>query len=232
MGDPQAPRKLIAEAIGAFTLTFVGAGSVMLASSNANVTLVGVALAHGLAIGLMIAALGAISGGHFNPAVTIGFWVTRRIDTVLAAGYVIAQLLGAVIAGLLLLLFFPEGLRNAAHLGAPALGAGVDFMHAVGIEAVLTFFLVTVIWGTAVDARGPKVVAGLAIGLTITMDILAAGPLTGAAMNPSRAFGVSLVAGFWDDQLVYWIGPIIGAVAAALLYHYVLIEESPTVPAR
>ena len=220
----QAPRQLLAEGIGAFTLIFAGAASVMLATANANVTLVGVALAHGLAIALMISALGAISGGHFNPAVTVGFWVTRRIDTALAFGYIAAQLIGAIVASSLLVLFFPEGLRNAAHLGTPALGAGVDFMHAVGIEAVLTFFLVTVIWGTAVDARAPKL-GGLAIGLTITMDVLAAGPLTGAAMNPARALGPALLSGYWDNQLVFWIGPVIGAVAAALLYHYVFIEE-------
>ena len=220
----QAPRQLLAEGIGAFTLIFVGAASVMLATANANVTLVGVALAHGLAIALMVSALGAISGGHFNPAVTVGFWVTRRIDTMLAGGYIVAQLLGAIIASLALLAFFPEGLRNAAHLGTPALGPGIDFTHAVAIEAVLTFFLVTVIWGTAVDARAHKL-GGLAIGLTISMDILAAGPLTGAVMNPARALGPALIAGQWDNQLVFWIGPIIGAVAAGLLYHYVFIEE-------
>ena len=231
MGD-KAPRQLLAEAIGAFTLSFAGGGAVMLANGNTNVTLVGVALAHGLAIGLMVLALGGVSGGHFNPAVTIGFWVTRRIATVLAAGYVVAQLLGAVVAGLLLFLLFPEGLRTAAHLGTPTLGPATDFVHAVGIEAVLTFFLVTVIWGTAVDPRGPSGIAGLAIGLTISMDILAAGPLTGAVMNPSRGFGTALVSGYWNDQLVFWIGPVIGAVIAALLYHYVLIEEPMTSPAR
>ena len=231
MGE-NAPRQLLAEAIGAFTLSFAGGGAVMLASSNTGVTLVGVALAHGLAIGLMITALGGISGGHFNPAVTVGFWVTRRIATALAAGYVVAQLLGAVVAGLALFLLFPEGLRAAAHLGTPALGPATDFVHAVGIEAILTFFLVTVIWGAAVDPRGPKAVAGLAIGLTIAMDILAAGPLTGAVMNPSRGFGTALVSGYWDNQLVFWIGPIIGAVVAALLYHYVLIEEPMPSPAR
>jgi MIP family channel proteins len=230
MGD-KAPRQLLAEAIGAFTLIFAGTGSVMLASANTNVTLVGVALAHGLAIALMISALGPISGGHFNPAVTIGFWVTRRISTMLAAAYIIAQLLGAIIASLLVMLLFPEGLRNAAHLGSPGLGAGIDFLHAVGIEAVLTFFLVTVIWGTAVDPRAPKL-GGLAIGLTITMDILAAGPLTGAVMNPARALGPMLVSGTWDNMLVWWIGPIIGAVIAALVYHYLLIEEPMTSPAR
>ena len=225
MDDALDPRALVAEAIGAFTLTFAGAGAIIVASGKTNIGLLEIALAHGLAIALMISALGVISGGHFNPAVTAAMWVTRRIGTISALGYVVAQLAGAVIAALALRGLFPEGLRVEANLGAAALGPGIDFARAVGIEAILTFFLVTVIFGTAVDSRGPKVVAGLAIGLTITMDILAAGPLTGAVMNPSRAFGPALVAGAWDDQVVWWIGPIIGAVAAGLLYPYVLIEE-------
>lgn len=217
------PRKLVAEAVGTFTLIFVGCGSVMMFTGNAAFTLVGVALAHGLAIAVMISALGAVSGGHFNPAVTIGMWVTRRIDSVLGLGYIVAQLLGAALAAGLLVMLFPEGLRSAAALGTPAL-KGVDFAQAVGIEAVLTFFLVTVIFGTAVDARAPKI-GGLAIGLTITLDILAGGTLTGAAMNPARAFGPALLSGQWADHLVYWIGPIVGSVVASLLYHYVFIEE-------
>ncbi|RLT44276.1 MAG: aquaporin [Chloroflexi bacterium] len=224
------PRKLVAEAVGTFTLIFAGCGSVMLFTGNDRVTLVGVALAHGLAIAIMISALGAISGGHFNPAVTIGIWVTRRIDTMLAVGYIVAQLAGAAIAAAALSMLYPEGLRSAATLGTPGLGAGIDFARGVGIEAVLTFFLVTAIFGTAVDSRAPKL-GGLAIGLTITMDILAGGPLTGAAMNPARAFGPALLTGHWDDHLVYWIGPIVGAVIASLLYHYVFIEEKSPVGA-
>lgn len=225
MDDTLDPRALVAEAIGAFTLTFAGAGAIIVASGKANIGLIEIALAHGLAIGLMVAALGAVSGGHFNPSVTVAMWVTRRIGTVSALGYVVAQLVGAVIAALALRGLFPEGLRVEANLGAASLGPGIDFARGVGIEAILTFFLVTVIFGTAVDKRGPKVIAGIAIGLTISMDVLAAGPLTGAVMNPSRAFGPALVAGAWDDHIVWWIGPIIGAVAAGLLYHYVLIEE-------
>ena len=221
------PRKLTAEAIGAFTLIFVGPGSVMLLSGNANVTLVGVALAHGLAIALMASALGAISGGHFNPAVTIAMWVTRRIETLPAVGYIAAQCAGGILGGLALMAFFPEGLRNAAQYGTPGLAAGIDFARGVGIEAILTFFLVVVIFGTAVDSRAPKL-GGMAIGLTITMDILAGGPLTGAAMNPVRALGPAVVSGVWTDHLVYWIGPIVGAVTAALLYHYLFIEERAT----
>ena len=224
MDDALDPRALVAEAIGAFTLIFAGTGAVMVAAGKTNIGLVEIAFAHGLAIALMVSALGAISGGHFNPAVTVAMWVTRRIGTIAAAGYVAAQLAGAVLASLALRTLFPEGLREEAQMGAAMLGPGIDFAQGVGIEAILTFFLVIVIFGTAVDARAPKL-GGIAIGLTITMDILAGGPLTGAAMNPARAFGPALVAGAWDDHIVYWIGPIIGAVAAGLLYHYVLIEE-------
>jgi MIP family channel proteins len=219
------PRKLIAEAIGAFTLVFAGAGAIILAAGNANIGLVEIALAHGLAIALMVSALGAISGGHFNPAVTAAMWVTRRIDSIGAVGYVVAQLAGAILAALALTLLYPEGLRAAANLGTPALGPTVDLLPGIGIEAVLTFFLVIVIFGTAVDRRGPHL-GGFAIGLTITMDILAGGPLTGAAMNPARAFGPALVSGNWADHIVWWIGPLVGAVAAGLLYHYVFAEEA------
>lgn len=225
MGDSLDPRKLLAEAIGPFALVFAGAGSIVLAAGNVNIGLIEIALAHGLAIALLVSALGHISGGHFNPAVTAGFWVTRRISTSLAVGYVLAQLAGGILGAIALVLLFPEGLREASNLGTPALGPGIDFGAAVGIEVVLTFFLVLVIFGTAVDGRSANL-GGLAIGLTITMDILAAGPLTGAVMNPARALGPALLAGEWSDHLVWWIGPIIGGVIAAMLYHYVFSEEA------
>lgn len=227
MVDAIDPRKLIAEAIGAFTLVFAGAGAITLAAGNANVGILEIALAHGLAIAVMISALGHVSGGHFNPAVTAGFWVTRRIDTVLAVAYVLAQLVGGILGGLALVVLFPEGLREASSLGTPFLGPGIGFAKGVGIEIILTFFLVLVIFGTAVDPRGPRI-GGLAIGLTITLDILGAGMLTGAVMNPARAFGPALLSGEWTDQLVWWIGPLIGGVLAALLYHYVF-DEPPTI---
>ena len=225
MDEALDPRKLVAEAIGVFALVFAGAGSIVLAAGNANIGLVEIALAHGLAIGLLISALGHISGGHFNPAVTAGFWVTRRISSPLAVGYVLAQLVGGILASVALVLLFPEGLREAANLGTPALGPGIDFGKSVGIEAILTFFLVLVVFGTAVDRRSANL-GGWAIGMIITMDILAAGPLTGAAMNPARALGPALMTGTWDDQLVWWIGPIIGGVLAAMLYHYLFSEEA------
>ena len=225
MGEALDPRKLVAEAIGPFALVFAGAGSIVLAAGNVNIGLIEISLAHGLSIALLISALGHISGGHFNPAVTAGFWVTRRISTTLAIGYVLAQLTGGILGAVALTLLFPEGLREAANLGTPALGPGVDFGKAVGIEIILTFFLVIVIFGTAVDRRSANL-GGLAIGLTITMDILAAGPLTGAVMNPARALGPALLTGTWDDHLVWWIGPVIGGVVAAMVYHYLFSEEA------
>ncbi len=226
MGDTLDPRKLIAEAIGVFTLVFIGGGAVLLSATNANIGLLEIALAHGLAIAVMISAFGGISGGHFNPAVTVGMWVTRRIDSLGALGYIVAQFVGGIVGALALRGLFPSGMVDAGNLATPALGPATDVLPAVGIEAILTFFLVIVIFGVAVDRRGPKVVAGLAIGLTISMDILAGGPLTGAVMNPARALGPALVSGNWADQMVWWVGPLIGGVVAALVYHYVFAEQA------
>jgi aquaporin TIP len=220
---PVEPRKLLAEFIGTFALIFAGAGSIVLFSSNAA-GVIAIALAHGLVIAVMVSSLGHISGGLFNPALTAGLWVTRRLDTMHAVAYVLAQIVGATVGAWALLLLFPEVLRESANLGVPALGADTTFAQGVALEAVMTFFLMLVVFGTALDGRGPKL-GGLAIGLTITVDIFLGGPLTGAAMNPARAFGPALAQLSWDDHLVYWIGPVIGAVVAALAYHYVFAAE-------
>ena len=214
-------RKLAAEFIGAFALIFVGAGAIIQTGGG---NLIAIAVAHGLAIALLVSSLGHISGGLFNPALTIGLWATRRLDTVTTVAYIIAQLLGAVVAALALVLLFPEALREAVALGTPLLGRGIDFAQGVILEAIATFFLMLAVFGTALDPRGPKL-GGFGIGLILTMDILAIGTLTGASMNPARTFGPALVGGEWADHLVYWIGPIIGAVVAALVYHYLFAEE-------
>ena len=220
--DPvEEGRKLVAEALGAFTLVFVGAGSIIV---TGRTDLVAIAFAQGLAIALMVSSLGHISGGLFNPALTIGLWATRRLDTVATVAYIIAQLVGAVVAALALVLFFPEVMRDAQNLGTPGLNEGVDFIQGVGLEAIATAFLMIAVFGTALDPRGPRV-GGFAIGLIIAMDIFAIDRLTGAAMNPARAFGPALIDNTWDDHFVYWIGPIIGAVIAALLYRYLFAEE-------
>ena len=214
-------RKLAAEFIGAFALIFIGAAAII---QTGGQNLVAIAIAHGLAIALLVSSLGHISGGLFNPALTIGLWATRRLDTISTVAYIIAQLLGAVVAALALVLVFPEALRDAVSLGVPLLGRGIDFAQGVIIEAIATFFLMLAVFGTALDPRGPKL-GGFGIGLILTMDILAVGTLTGAAMNPARTFGPALVGGEWSNHLVYWIGPIIGAVVAALVYHYLFAEK-------
>ena len=221
-------RRGVAEFVGSFALTFVGAGAIAVTAGG---DLVAIALAHGLVIAVMASAVGHISGGHFNPAVTFGFLVTRRIDPALALVYWISQVLGAVLGALLLILVVPDELTDAVNLGVPALGDGVSGGAGFLIEAILTFFLVWVIFATAADPRGTfKSVAGLAIGLTITLDIFIGGPLTGAAMNPGRAFGPQLVGGEWADGWVWYLGPLLGGAVAALLYEWLYLRPPRPVP--
>ena len=232
-------RPLIAEFLGPFALMFLGAGASLLAVTqgfNNGGTLVMVALAHGLAIGLMIAAAGHISGGHYNPAVTIGLWIGGKIGALKGLAYIGVQLAGAVVAALILKQLFDDS--NATLTNAvPAVNyAGdSDFIivgrtNALIIEIILTFFLMYVIYGVAVDKRGSHIIAPLCIGLMITTDILMAGPLTGAAMNPSRSFGIALVDGTWDDWWLWWVGPIIGAAIAAIIQAHIMIPKSQAEP--
>jgi aquaporin TIP len=233
--DQDFLRRGVAEFIGAFTLIFVGAGSIMSLSflvptapgtQVAFFGLVAIALAHGLAIGVMVSALGHISGGHFNPAVTLGFVVTRRITAALAGVYIFMQLAGATVAALLLNVIYPAATRTATHLGSPSLGAGISPWRGFVVEAVLTFFLVLVVFATAVDERGTfKSIAGLAIGFTIALDILMGGPLTGGAMNPARAFGPFLVSHTWQNGWwLYFTAPVVGGALAALLYEMLYLR--------
>ena len=224
MSTSQPPlwKPALAEAIGAFALIFIGAGSVMTADfARSGTGLVGIALAHGLAIGTMVSAMGHISGGHFNPAVTGAFVLTGRMPAGTGVAYVVAQLIGASVAAFFLTAIFPQTIKITTALGTPALGFGISQGTGIVVEAILTFFLVLTVFGTAVDARGPRAAGGLFIGLAIVMDILIGGPLTGAAMNPARAFGPALFAGAWTNHLVYWIGPMLGGAVAGLLYNTV-----------
>jgi aquaporin TIP len=226
-----ALRRGVAEFIGAFTLTFIGAGAAVAATQVHDPTLIGVAVANGLAIGVMVSAMGHISGGHFNPAITFGFLITRRIKPALGLVYWVAQFAGAAFAALLVHDLIPHALTDAVKLGVPATGNGVDAASAFGLEAIMTFFLVWVVFASAVDARGTfKSIAGLAIGLTITIDVLFGGPFTGAAMNPSRAFGPQLVGDYWSHAWVWYAGPIAGATVAALLYEFLYLRPSEVEP--
>ncbi len=174
----QGARSFLAETIGTFGLIFFGVGSIMQQQATQTVGTTGIAVAHGLAILIGVYAFGQISGAHFNPAVSFGFWVTRRIGLLKMISYWIAQLLGASLAAWVLCTIYQGGPVDV-HLGTPAIDPTIGPKMGVAIEAILTFFLVTVIFGTAVDPRAPAGFAGLAIGLTITVDVLMGGALTG-----------------------------------------------------
>lgn len=227
-------QKLVAEFIGTFALILIGAGSIcadqyLHATGQSGVGLLGIALAHGLAIGIMVTAIGHVSGGHFNPAVTIGFWVTKRMGTLQSLFYWIAQLLGAVAAAYALVAIVPESIWRPVALGTPDL-LRPDFtrLHGMLLEGVMTFFLVFVVFATAVDAKGAfNKIAGFAIGLTITMDILFGGPFTGASMNPARTFGPALAAHHWANHGVYWAGPLLGGVIAGVVYDRIFLRDQP-----
>jgi MIP family channel proteins len=232
VSEPQEKSKLIeeyvtpalAEFVGTFVFVFIGAGSIITnASTHGAIGLLGIALAHGLALSMVVSAFGATSGAHINPAVTVGFIVTRRIAPALGLLYISSQLAGATLAGFLLQAVFPQAVWQTVQLGTPGLAPDVSFGTGLLVETILTFFLLLAVFGTAVDERAPKI-GGFGIGLTVMVDILVGGPVTGASMNPARTFGPALAGGFWQNNLVYWIGPILGAVLATLFYEYVILR--------
>jgi MIP family channel proteins len=229
----------VAEAVGTFTLIFLGAGSILVdafvrgAAPFGFADLVGIALAHGLALVVMISATWTVSGGHLNPAVTFGLWIGGVVKAKDAVVYWIAQLVGAVVAAAILLAAWNgvaggNALATANHLGTPGLSPGVGVGAAILLETVATFFLVFVVYGTAVNASFNGRIGGIAIGLTVAGDILAIGPLTGAAMNVARWFGPALVSGTWTNGYVYVVGPLLGAAIAGLLYGRYILETKAT----
>jgi aquaporin Z len=219
-------QRATAEFFAILTFTFIGAGSVVLLRGTDPASLVAVALAHGLTMTAMVSITGHISGGHVNPAVTIGAWVTNQIKTAAAVVYIVAQLLGAATGAALLRLSLPGTLTKGSPLGTPGVAHqfGMSNGKAVLLEAVLTFFLVFVVYGMAIDPKGPfSKIAGFPVGLIIAVDILVGGPLTGAAMNPARWFGPAFISGTWTDWWVYLIGPIGGGVIAASVYWFAFL---------
>jgi MIP family channel proteins len=221
-------RHFTAEFIGTFALVFIGGGAIITSPMlQVQAAVVNIALAHGLILALMVTATMRISG-HLNPAVTAGFLVTRRIEPMMAVVYWIAQFMGAIIASYALKALYPANIVAMTRLGGQSISADINMMQAISLEAIATFFLMFVVFGTAVDDRAPKV-GGFAIGLTVTAGILAIGPLTGGSMNPARSFGPAVVSRAFEGQLAYWVGPLIGAIAAALIYENVLLtrEKEP-----
>jgi MIP family channel proteins len=221
-------RHFVAEFVGTFALVFIGGAAIMMAGTPGGGGLVTVALAHGIILAVMVSATMRISG-HLNPAVTIGFLAARKIDPMMAGVYIVGQLLGAVAAAYALKGVVPAALFEGARGGGQSISLDIAFGQAFALEAIATFFLVFVVFGTAVDPQAPRI-GGLAIGLTIAADILAIGPMTGASMNPARSFGPAVATAVFEGQIIYWLAPITGAVAAALLYNYLFLVRAPEPP--
>ncbi len=222
-------RPLTAEFIGTFGLVFIGGGSVVVNEARSGALgLTGVALAHAMVLAIMVTALMRISGAHFNPAVTLGLWLNNKIDAKNAGAYVATQLLAAIIAALLVKALLPSVAGEITGYGTPRIAGDVDIIQAILIEAILTFFWVSAVFGTVVSSEAPSGIGGFGIGLVLLFGILVGGPLTGAAMNPARAFGPALVAGEWVGQAAFWIGPLLGGAAAALVWGKVLLPKSET----
>jgi MIP family channel proteins len=233
--------KLTGEFLGTFALTFIGAGAIVTTTyTNGHPGLVGVALAHGVVLAIVVSATMNISGAHINPAVSLAMVATGRMKFVPALAYIIAQCAGATVAGFLLAHVFQSIAAGAASMtGSEAIAKSMlgtpnfnpqlmSFGTAILIEAVLTFLLVFAIFGTAVDDRAPAI-GGWGIGLMVAVDILMGGPLTGAAMNPARTIGTligggSVTQGLWAQHAVYWIGPVLGAIVSALVYDICILK--------
>lgn len=219
-----ALRHAAAEFIGTFALVFIGSAVIIMQRGGASgIGLLDIALAHGLTYGVMVTATMRISG-HLNPAVTVGFLAARRIAPLMAGVYIAAQLLGAMAAAYALKSVFPVAEFVATRGGGQAVASGVTSGSAYLLEAIGTFFLTFVVFGTAVDPHAPRV-GGLAIGFTLAAAMLGIGPLTGGSMNPARSFGPAVVSGSLEGQVVYWTGPIVGAILAALLYDQLFLRR-------
>jgi MIP family channel proteins len=217
-------RHFVAEFVGIFALVFVGGAAIMM-TGKVGGGLLPIAAAHGLILALMVTATMRVSG-HLNPAVTLGFLATRRIEPLMAGVYIVAQLLGAMAAAYALKGTMPGELFDAARGGGQAVSLDVTGTQAFALEALATFFLTFVVFGSAVDPQAPRI-GGFAIGLTVTADILAIGPLTGASMNPARSFGPAVATGIYEGQIIYWLGPIAGGVVAAILYDRLFLPRAP-----
>ncbi|HYN99732.1 MAG TPA: aquaporin [Actinomycetota bacterium] len=224
-------KRYIAEFIAAFFLVFAVSAAIV-ADQQETVTrlqstigTLGIALAYGLALAVVIAAVGRISGAHANPAVSVAFYIAKRLSLKDLGGYVAAQLLGSLVAAVVVRQIFPSERVESVGAGAPGLGEGITLLQGGLIEVMLTFFLVFVIWGVAVDPKGPKILAPLAIGLTVVFDVIVGNSATGAAMNPARWFGPALLGDQLNGNWPVWVlGPIVGALIASTAYELFFLD--------
>ncbi len=222
--EPASWKKGIAELIGTFALIYIGVVVILAPAAPGTKHLVEIALAHGLILACLVSATMSISGGQLNPAVTIGLLTGRKISVSQAGINIVCQVIGGALGGLLA----KASLGNMDISGGiPALAPGVSTGTGILVEAIATFLLVSVVYGTGVDPRFGGRIGGLAIGLTVAADIMAVGPITGAAMNTARWLGPAIAQGHFNDAAVYLIGPILGAIVAGAIWAYVLLEDRP-----
>ncbi|OHB47156.1 MAG: hypothetical protein A2106_04400 [Planctomycetes bacterium GWF2_40_8] len=212
-------KNYIAESLGTLILVFIGAGAVcanysLKMTGGQGTDYAGAIVVFGIVVVAVVYAASYISGSHINPAVTISFLFTGRMDAGTSAFYIISQLLGAVIAGFFLRILFPDAV-STVHLGTCALGKGVGFWKAVCIEAIITFLFVFTIYATA---KTSKILAGVAIGLVYLFGALVAYTISGGALNPARVFGPAVASWYFDYHFIWWLGPVSGGIAAGLLY--------------
>jgi aquaporin TIP len=237
------PQKLAAEFIGTFIVVFSAAGAICAEQyqRSANQTgagALGRALAYGLIVGVMVGAVAHISGGHLNPAVTVGLWVTRRLGWMPALLYCVAQMLGGLAAAYVLVALLPDtGWRfDALRWITPGTMTDFSRWNAMLLEGVLTSIVVFVYFAAMVDTRGNfdgvsgriySRAGGFAVGVTVAIETLVAAPFTGAALNPARAFGPALVTHHWQNHGVYWVGPLFGGALAAVIYNAIFLSDQP-----
>jgi aquaporin TIP len=226
-------KRYVAEFIAAFFLVFAGTAAIVADQQLAVVQVrdtfgvLGIALAQGLALAVVIAAVGRISGGYANPAVSVAFYIAKRISLKDLGGYVVAQLLGGLVAAVVVKQIFNAETVNSVGAGAPGLADGTNLLQGGLIEVVLTFFLVFVIWGVAVDPKGPKILAPLAVGLTLVFATIVGAPFTGAALNPARWFGPALIGDQLNADWPVWVlGPIVGALIASTAYELFFLDTA------
>lgn len=227
------PRAWLAEAIATFCLVFFGPVTITIAAVlfGTALTIEGIIMisaAHGAAIGIMVYAFGHISGAHINPAVTIAMLVTKNIKGKDAAGYIGAQIVGAIVAAFTHMALLPEaGARvNFGTQGGPSEFLNFSAAAGVGAEIIFTFFLVTTIFMAAVHKKAAAGMAGIAIGGMIFLLHLVGVPLTGASMNPARTLGPAIASGYWEFHWIYWVGPIVGALIAAFIMQYLYVKKA------
>ncbi|MBM2835400.1 MAG: hypothetical protein HW406_2561 [Candidatus Brocadiaceae bacterium] len=224
-----AYKKYMAEFVGTFALVFIAAGSVcadfyLRQAGGQGLGLLGISIAFGIVVIAVIYATSYVSGSHVNPAVTVSFWITKRMEPNTAIMYIISQIAGASLAGLALKTLFPDAAKTV-YLGTCVLAPGVSIARGVLMEFIISFLLIFTIYGTLVDKRASAGFAGIAVGLVVLFGAMIGGTISGGAMNPARVFGPAIASGQFTHHYVWWIGPMLGGIAAGFVYDKLFAEK-------